>query len=65
MIPLWIIKQAREPVDTGTVARSFALIAALAALAVGGYLYVQSADQAVSTSGTAVEDAATEAAADR
>ena len=64
MIPLWIIKQAREPVDTGTVARSFALIAALAALAVGGYLYVQSADQAASTSGAAVEDAATEAAAD-
>ena len=45
------------------MARSFALISLLAVLAVGGYLYTQSTKE-VASSGAAVQDAATEAAAD-
>lgn len=46
------------------MARSLALISLLAALAVGGYLYMQSAEEAAGPSGTAVQEAASETAAD-
>jgi hypothetical protein len=46
------------------VARSLAFITLLAALAVGGYLYLQSARDAADPSGSAVRDAAAETASD-
>jgi len=58
------VKSGGAEVDIETVARSLALISVLAALAVGGYLYMQSAEEAVGPSGAVVQDAATEVAAD-
>ena len=61
---LFFVKARGPTVDIGAVARSLALISFLAALAVGGYLYMQSAEETVGPSGAVVQDAATEAAAD-
>ncbi len=44
--------------------RSLALISLLAALAVGGYLFMRSSEETVGPSGAAAQDAASEAASD-
>ena len=73
MLHIWIaygyatplIKQGRVAVDTPEMTRALGLIAALAVVAVGGYLYAQSANEAVGpTAGSAAQDAAASAAAD-
>jgi hypothetical protein len=61
---LWLVKTPGGSVDIQAATRSFALISLLAALAVGGYLYVRSAEEATGPSGAVVQDAAAEAAAD-
>ena len=59
------VKQGAAAVDTTEVTRALGLIAALAVVAVGGYLYTQSARDTVGpTDGSAAQDAAAVAAAD-
>jgi hypothetical protein len=64
LISLFGVKPGDAEVDHAPVVRSLAFISLLAALAVGGFLYLQSAREAAAPSGSAVEDAATETASD-
>ena len=63
--PPSLVKPGRVAVDTREMTRALGLIAALAVVAAGGYLYAQSANEAVGpTGGSAAQDAAASAAAD-
>jgi hypothetical protein len=64
LLSLFRVKPGGAEVDHAPVARSLAFITLLATLAVGGFLYLQSARDAAAPPGSEVEEAATETASD-